>query len=611
MQVNRIYFRERKTFPVILGCFAAVLMLSSVRADQGESSDLGSSAHQTAQVHTTPDWAKGVVWYQVFPERFRNGNSGNDPSAWDLSPVPWDRPFDEVTIEEIERSWNRSRAMPERFGSNRRGGAFPGLVYARRYGGDLQGVYEKLETLKNMGFAGIYLCPVFQSRSLHKYDASDHRHIDPTLGHPGEYQDPGPGYTALKESEDPFDETTWEWTEADQWFIDEFLPKAKSLGLKVVIDGVWNHVGLDHFAFNDVRLNGSESAFADWFQVVFDDQGSLIGWQGWSRINGSLPEFRHIGEDLAPGPKAHVMAVTRRWMDPNGDGDPSDGIDGWRLDVAAEIGADFWRDWRGLVKSINPEALIVAEIWHDAGEMLSDEAFDSQMNYPFAYPIVDWLSIGERKGDAALAARRLERVFTHGREVDLTQYNLMTSHDTERLASMMQNSWVRGYDNESSRWFQRYDPEKIGFDARQRAFCAIAAMVVSPGALMVYNGDELALPGADDPDNRRPIPWDQFAVEQTAFRDRVSALLRLRTDPQMGELLRLGDHAFGSYEERTLVIRREYKDSLLVCYICPDGVAVIPESKELGEWTKVGEIGKKFGIDQRKSPVLIRLYERD
>lgn len=362
-----------------------------------------------------------------------------------------------------------------------------------------------------------------------------------------------------------------------------------------------------------MRINGSDSQFADWFEVVFDDDGNLIGWQGWNQINGSLPEFRHIGDDIAPGPKAHVMAVTRRWMDPNGDGDPSDGIDGWRLDVAGEIGAGFWRDWRSLVKSINPDALIVAEIWHDADEMLSDQAFDSQMNYPFAYVFADWLAIGDAgvRDNARIAANRLRDVFHHGREVELVQLNLMSSHDTERLASLMENRWARGFDNESSRWSDRYQSETVGEGARARALAAFTGMIATPGAPMVYNGDEFALAGGDDPDNRRPIPWGRFALDQISFQEQVSHLLHWRSDPVVGDAIRVGEVRFDSIGEHTLMIVREHQGVRVEVLMAPESSMLVNGAKVHGGWRRDRETERKLMHGIKHAPVSVRVFLRE
>jgi len=579
---------------------------------------------------STPDWAKGLVWYQVFPERFRDGNPNNNPNSWDLTPTDWSIGFDDPQFDEIERAWNRRLVDPRKYpyDQNRAGGAAASLIFDRRFGGDLMGVYDQLESLKTQGFTGIYLCPVFQSRSLHKYDADDHRHIDPTLGNPGDYQDPGPGHTLLGANEDPSDESTWAWTPSDRWFVEVFLPKAKSLGFRVVLDGVWNHVGTDHFAFTDVQRNGRDSPFADWFQSEFDEQGNLIAWQGWGgRVNGNLPEFVQTATgDLAPGPKAHVMAVTRRWMDPNGDGDPADGIDGWRLDVAGEIGKPFWKDWREQVRELNPDALIIGEIWSDADDMLNDEAFDGQMNYPFAYAIAEWLSIGHTKGDATIAAKRLTSVFHHAPEHDLVQFNLMTSHDTERLASLMHNDFVRGYDQGAARWARgtRYESDRIEQHDMDRALAAIAAMVASPGAMMIYNGDEYALPGADDPDNRRPIPWNtvepspgsddsQLMDSRIAFNRVVSALLGLRSDPGFARVLRFGDAEFigiqGDGMGGALLIRRSLGDQMVEFLIPSNPGRVDPASmwpSPQPGWSIDRERSRKFGMEGSLPPIVVR-----
>ena len=565
MPVNRMYFRGGKT-PILL---AALLLLSAIGS-------LALGMQSNAEQESPPAWARGMVWYQIFPERFRNANHENDPGGWDLSSVEWDQPLTVPTAQEIEAHWFRVAAEPTRFRSSpdRSGGAGMDTIFQRRYGGDLQGVYEKLADLAAMGVTGIYLCPVFESRSLHKYDAWDHRHIDPTLGHPARYDDPGPVPVLLKDTEDPADELTWDWTPADTWFVEVFLPKAKSLGLRVVLDGVWNHTGLGHFAFHDVRERGSDSPFADWFETRFDEDGRLIGWRSWNGVNGSLPVFRQIDGDLAPGPKAHMMAVTRRWMDPNGDGDPSDGIDGWRLDVANEIGRRFWKDWREEVRRINPEALIIGEIWFDAEDYFDGTAFDAQMNYPAAYVLADWLSIGgPLRGDATVAADRLRRVFHHDRAHDLVQFNLISSHDTERIASLMMNQSERGFDTGARPWEEGSGyitgaPDRV---AMQRCLMAYAALVAMPGSVMVYNGDEFAMPGADDPLNRAPIQWDQFTEEPGDFFVAVAYLLQLRSDQGLASLFQEGDvHWASENEGRTLLIRRTLGERSIEFRITPD-----------------------------------------
>lgn len=528
-----------------------------------------------------------MVWYQVFPERFADGNPENNPSQKQSTTVLWDESFDAATIEEIERGWMLAAGEPRMFGydPNRAGGSIANVIFQRRYGGDLQGVLEHLDELQSLGVDGIYLCPVYTSTSLHKYDAADHRHIDPTLGHPGVASTTGvvPASTVG----DPSDESTWGWTEADRWFVETLIPAIHERGMKVMLDGVWNHVGVDHWAFDDVRRRGRASEYADWFVVDFDEQGDLIGWESWNGRNGRLPVFRETDSgDLAPGPKAHMMAVTRRWMDPDGDGDPSDGIDGWRLDVANEVGRVFWKDWRSLVKKINHDALIVGEIWHDARAYFDGTAFDAQMNYPMAYAVADWLSIGHMKGDAKSLAARLGEVYSHDLETDLSQLNLMSSHDTERLVSLMHNDHQRGFDNGAHPWrdTETYDRDSASDDALVRALVAYAVMVANPGSVMVYNGEEFAMTGADDPDNRRPIPQSYWERESDIgsdssgglderrvwFRDHVRMVLRLRQHPEFGPVLRLGRARWeSSVDGKGLRVSREHDGKQIMIDIGP------------------------------------------
>ncbi|MEM7623387.1 MAG: alpha-amylase family glycosyl hydrolase, partial [Planctomycetota bacterium] len=411
---------------------------------------LTASPLPQARAAQTPDWAKGRVWYQVFPERFRNGNPANDPSGPHEVTLPWTSPWWETTPTEIEHAWMRRFAAPRVHGyrPSYAAGAFSTAVFARRYGGDLEGVTQKLDHLVNLGVDGLYLCPVFTSRSLHKYDAADHRHVDPTLAAGGTASRGVIGAQTKIASPETADPTTWTWTAADRYFLDTLLPEARKRGIRVMLDGVWNHVGLDHFAFADVLERGRDSDYADWFDIDFDTAGRVAGWRGWSGRNTPLPCFRQTSDgDLAPGAKQHVFDVTRRWMDPNGDGDPSDGVDGWRLDVALEIGDAFWRDWRALVKSINPDALIIAEIWDNASPWLDGQTFDGQMLYPFADAVTAWLGRRPAMPAGDLVAN-LHAMFGDRPAVDAVQLTLLASHDTPRLASMLDNPG-RDYDEDA------------------------------------------------------------------------------------------------------------------------------------------------------------------
>ncbi|MFK7882678.1 MAG: alpha-amylase family glycosyl hydrolase [Phycisphaerales bacterium] len=516
----------------------------------------------------------------MFPERFRNANPENDPRSLELTVIPWDQPFREVSFEEIEMHWNRRLIDPQRFKNDpdRWWGGAGQSVFQRRFGGDLQGVVEQLDHMAALGATGLYLCPVFDSGSLHKYDARDHRHVDPTLGHPGT---PDP---VDRSREDPLDESTWAWEPSDRYLVDVLLPAARERGMRVILDGVWNHVGLDHFAFQDVLKNGSRSQYADWFKVEFDADGNLLRYDAWDRPNGELPEFSQTPQgDLAPGPKGHVFAVTKRWMDPNGDGDPSDGIDGWRLDVAAEVGRAFWRSWRTHVRSINPEAYLVGEIWTDAERWFNGVAFDAQMNYPLTYVIADWLSIGQSRTGAAECCERILDVIDHAPAHESAQMTLIASHDTERGVSLMQNRFARSYDSgaddrdESS----GYDAERASSEAKRRLLVAYRMLVALPGSPMIYNGDEWALPGADDPDNRRPINWKELAQTpdepDVQFESKLAAVLALRSDPQFAEILTDGRTSCSPIEGGdALVIRRTLNGQIFEMLAVRSGEAKWP-----------------------------------
>ncbi len=487
----------------------------------------------------TPDWAKGIVWYQIFADRFRNGNRANDQTDATVFVKPWASSWRNVGLLE----WEFTLAMDVAEGRphDRRRSALDSAMLRRRYGGDLQGVVQKLDHLQAKGVTGLYFCPIFKSYSLHRYNAADFRHIDPVLGNAG--SSPPASQHDERETADP---ATWTWTEADRYFLDVVLPEARKRGMRVIIDGVWNHVGTDHWAFADVRKRGPGSPYASWFDVKFDASGQVIAWGSWNRPNGDLPEFaRDLFTQALPAEvELHVHNITRRWMDPDADGDPSDGVDGWRLDVAAEIPHEFWIDWHALVKRINPNALSIAEIWHPATAWLQGDQFDGQMNYPFAMAVIPWVR-GDRNTSSDALARHLAFARSQRPEVNLVQMTLLDSHDTERITSMMLNP-DRGYDNAGRPGQRGYREEPMTDAARRRAAMAIALLMTSEGSPMIYNGNEWGMIGGDDPHNRRPIPWPDSSGHPDAkgvdfaFVRMVDPWLAIRRDPAFGQTLTLG-----------------------------------------------------------------------
>lgn len=430
------------------------------------------------QIFRTPDWAKHAIWYQIFPERFRNGDPRNDPNPV----LPW------------TQDWFSAASWEGHDGQT----FYKEFVFHRFYGGDLQGVVQKLPYLRDLGVNAIYFNPVFKGQSNHKYDATNFLHIDDHFGVKGDYE-------AAASTENLNDPSTWKWTESDRLFLD-FIRKAHSLGIRVILDGVFNHVGTAHPAFQDVQAKGQASQYADWFDVTSWEPFEYNGWAGVK----SLPVFRKSPDGLASDAvKQHILNVTRRWMDPDGDGDPRDGIDGWRLDVPNEIPAPFWVEWRDVVKSVNPDAYITGEIWDRAELWLDGRHFDAVMNYEFAKATVAWIFNQKQKITPSEIDQRLRGLrIAYPHEATLVLQNLMNSHDTDRLASMAHNP-DRAYDhgNRIQDNGPNYDNSKPSQSAYRKARLAALLQMTYVGAPMIYYGDEVGMWGADDPTCRKPMLW--------------------------------------------------------------------------------------------------------
>ena len=328
------------------------------------------------------------------------------------------------------------------------------------FGGNLAGICEKLEYIASLGVNAIYLCPIFKSNSNHRYHTVDYFEIDPVLG-------------TLKD-------------------FDKLVKKAHKLGLRVILDGVFNHCSRGFFQFNSLMELGKNSPYVDWFHVhgwplhAYSGKPNYDCWWGYP----ALPKFNTDNPDV----RDYLFSVGEYWM--------KRGIDGWRLDVPNEIDDDsFWQEFRRRIKAINPDAYIVGEIWDEPSRWLQGDQFDGVMNYQFRKAVLAYL-FDEKPIDVSEFAKRLQDAFPEGRFG--VPMNLLGSHDTIRLASLPCSNL-------------------------QRVKLALALLFFLPGAPCIYYGEEIGMLGGEDPDNRRSFPWDKFPEMQKApVYDYLKSLIALR-----------------------------------------------------------------------------------
>jgi glycosidase len=345
-----------------------------------------------------PDWVSDAVFYQIFPDRFANGDPANDPPGVE----PWG-----------------GSPTPHNF-----------------FGGDLAGVQQRLPYLAELGITALYLTPVFAAGTNHRYDTHDYLSVDPALG--------------------------------DTDRLRELVAQAHGLGMRVILDGVFNHCGDGFWAFQDVAQRGLESPYRDWFFIhgvpVRRDPPSYQTCGGapyLPKLNVANPEVRR-----------YLLHVARYWIE-------TADIDGWRLDVPWKVAPDFWQDLRAVVKSVKPDAYLAGECWRDARPWLT--VFDGVMNYRLRDILLDFCVRDHM--DAEDAAYETQRMFADYGPSMPYLLNLLGSHDTPRLLSLCQG------------------------DSR-RAIVALTALFTWPGAPMLYYGDEIGMEGANDPDCRRCMRWD-------------------------------------------------------------------------------------------------------
>lgn len=470
-----------------------------------------------------PDWAKEVVWYQIFVERFNNGDNTNNPTAATISTASDFRAVpDNWHVTPWTQSWYEEDQWAKDLGNN-----FYGNLQLRRYGGDFQGVLNKLDYLQDLGVTALYFNPVNDAPSLHKFDARNWRHMDVNFG-------PDPeGDMKIMAEEDPADPATWQWTAADKQFL-QIVDECHKRGIKVVVDYSWNHTGVEFWAFKDVIENQEKSKYKDWYNMLaFDDPTTPeneFSYQGWLNIS-SLPEIKKVdikGErvhgkpyegDQNEGAKQHIFNVTKRWLAP--DGDVSKGIDGIRLDVADQIPMGFWRDYHDFVKSVNPEAYLVGEIWWEQWPdklmnpvpYVQGDVFDAVMFYQTYRPARYFFA----KTDLEISAEQLKdslefqwnRLKKPNRDAMMS---LAASHDSPRLLTSFYNPGKYKYNAKPSD-DSNYKTGKPDEETYQRMNLYLLHQFTSVGAPHVWNGDEMGMWGADDPDCRKPLWWPEYTFD--------------------------------------------------------------------------------------------------
>ena len=444
----------------------------------------------------TPDWAKGAVMYQIFLDRFHNGDKSNDPVNNEYlyigrvtKSLSWDRPVESDDI-------------------------------CNFYGGDLQGLMDKMGYLKELGVEAIYLNPVNVSPSSHKYDIQDYDYIDPHFG--VIKKDEGSALTfdkfnnryATKYMSRTADK---ENLEASNQLFADMVEVAHKHGIKIIMDGVFNHCGcynkwLDKAGF--YRAMGyppgayreEKSPYHDyflWYEKDWPNNDCYDAWWG----NDNHPKLNF--ED-APELYDYILEIAKKWVS------PPYNVDGWRLDVAADLGKSpefnhkFWKDFRKAVKSANPDAIILGEHYGDVSSWISGGEWDTVMNYDAFMDPLTWFLTGVSKHSEdyrpnlccdAMAFENamrfnMSRFNVHALQVAMNQ---LSNHDHSRFLTRT-NSQVGRLHTRGGAAAEAGVKKAVMMEA-------VLFQMTWPGAPTIYYGDEAGVAGWTDPDNRRPFPW--------------------------------------------------------------------------------------------------------
>jgi len=519
----------------------------------------------------TPDWAKGAVFYQIFVDRFCNGDKSNDVLDREYSYVG-------SHVHRIE-DWNK---IPD------------AMDVGNFYGGDLQGVMNKLDYLKDLGVEAIYLNPIFVSPSNHKYDIQDYDYIDPHYGR------------IVKDEGEVLQEWNTDNTSASKYIsrvtnkenlkasnrlFAKLVSEAHERGIKVILDGVFNHCGsfnkwLDKERIYDQNPDyekgayvSADSPYRGFFK--FQDEnawpcnGSYNGWWG----HDTLPKLNYEESE-----KLHdyIMKIGRKWVS------PPYNCDGWRLDVAADLGYSedynhqFWRDFRTAVKDANPDAIILAEHYGNPKEWLDGDQWDTIMNYGAFMEPITWFLTGVEKhsdefrgdflGNADFFKGTIRNYMSYMMYNSLyVSMNELSNHDHSRFLTRTNHRVGR---------IQTVGAETANENVSRGIMrMAVAFQMTWPGAPTIYYGDEAGVCGWTDPDSRRTYPWGHEDHEMIQFHKDIIKIHNTYQCLRTGSLKFLhGEYrmiAFGRFnfkEAVAVIINSDYVDKRIKLHVRELGV---------------------------------------
>jgi len=407
-------------------------------------------------VFQTPKWAKGIVGYHIFPDRFQIGGDS----------------------KQVFQNWD---TKPDRTSS---------------FGGDLEGIIKKLDYLAQLGIQVIFLTPIFTSHSNHKYDTINYFEIDPSFG-------------TIEE-------------------LKKLVKEAHDKQIRIILDGVFNHIGYYSEQFQDVIQNGQKSPYWNWFYINGEEidvehiNYECVGDYKW------MPKLRYSSPEL----RAFMLKVATYWIN-------EANIDGWRLDVADEVDYTFWQDFRKATKLTNDQILLTGETWHDGRDLLRGDQLDSIMNYRFRSFVIEFF-IKKQMSKEKFKEEIEKLLFAYPIQTRNILYNLLGSHDTQRILTVCQTDITL---------FKM----------------VVAFQMTYPGMPVIYYGDEIGTEGETDPDCRTTMKWNAIDSDILEF---YQMMTKLRRDHKA---LTLGDFKHLNLNESVYGYVRKYQnESVIVLFNTSD-----------------------------------------